>query len=160
MEIGALKEEENRLKRDIISNLEEEFIDQFIKWKKRQELFNEVVEHYNASGNDLKGLDYDEFCRLFIRGSKSVLNDHLKMENIVPDNVEMDKIRAAMKNKDNGDEFAKGYALVMEVKYAVVRTKMAQVWDERVLRSIINEAYGAEHYRGILAAKAEVLKRI
>lgn len=160
MEIGTLKEGENRLKNDIIINLERQFIDLFEKWKQRQELLNEVVLQYNKTHKKrFKGLSYDEFCRLFIKGSEGVLEEFIRMEDIVPDPKEVEAIRANMENKDDADEFTKRYTLILEIKYARVKMNMAQVWDERVFCSIVSERYGAEHYAGMVVAKGEVISK-
>lgn len=161
MEIGVLKEEENRLKRDIISSLEAQFVGQYDKWKSRQELFNEVVLQYNTSfKRRLKPLSYDEFCRLFIRGSKAILDEYVRMENIVPNPADVESIKQLMDNKDDVDEFKRRYSLVLEAKHMRVRIAMTKVWDERVFRSIVNERYGSKYYDSILAIKKETLQRL
>jgi len=67
MKSGALKEEERRLKGTIISNLELQFVDEFVKWNERMVLFNEMVGEYNGLyAKRLKPIVYDEFCKLFI----------------------------------------------------------------------------------------------
>jgi len=85
MKSGALKEEERRLKGTIISNLELQFVDEFVKWNERMVLFNEMVGEYNGLyAKRLKPIVYDEFCKLFIKGSKAILNEHVRIGDIIP----------------------------------------------------------------------------
>lgn len=145
MKMGVLKEEENRLKREVISSLEAQFVGQYEKWNTRLELFNEVVLQYNKTfGKRLKPLGYDEFCRLFIKGSKSILNEYVKMEDIIPDPADIENIRSAMDDKDGADEFKRRYTLVLEAKHLRMRVAMTKVWDAQVFRSIINDRYGSK----------------
>jgi len=161
MKAGALKEEERRLKKSIIDNLENQFIDEFDKWSGRVDLFNKAIETYNGMyKKHLRPMAYDEFCRLFIRGSKRILNEHIRMEHIVPDVDEVAALRTTMQNPDSADDFKQKYTLLLEAKYANVKRKLAQTWDDHIFRSIVTLRYGQNHLQGMLMAKAEVMRTI
>lgn len=161
MKAGALKEEERRLKKNIIDNLENQFIDEFDKWSGRVDMFNKAIGVYNGMYKKrLRPMAYDGFCRLFIRGSKQILNEHIRMEHIVPDVDEVAALRTTMQNPDNVDDFKQKYTMLLEAKYANVKRKLAQTWDEHIFRSIVTMRYGPEHLPGMLLAKAEVMRAI
>lgn len=161
MKIGTLKEEEDRLKSDIIVDLESQFIDQFEKWKIRQNLFNEVVLRYNEVFNSrLKEMSYDEFCQFFIRGSKSVLNEHIRMDNIVPSPIDIEGIKSVMVDQDDADDFKRRYTAVLQAKSAHVRMKIAKAWNEQVFRYMVSKRYGSKRYLDILAVKREIVDRL
>lgn len=161
METGALKEEEKRLKGNIIANLEAQFVDEFQRWKEKVDMFNGVIVEYNkANRKRLRQVAYDEFCALFVKGSKAILNEHIRMENIVPNRDEIEALRTTMENPEDADAFKQKYASLLEAKYANVKRKLAQVWDGQVFQSIVQQRYGAKHLDGILVAKKEVMRKM
>lgn len=161
METGALKEEEKRLKWNIIANLEIQFVDEFQRWREKVDMFNEVIMEYNKMNRKrLRLMTYDEFCSLFVKGSKTILNDHIRMENIVPNGDEVEVLRTTMDDPEDADTFKKKYAALLEAKYANVKRKLAQVWDGQVFRSIVVQRYGVHHFDGILAARTEVMSKM
>lgn len=156
MESGAIREEERRLKDSIIGSLEAQFVEQFEKWKERADKFNMVVTEYNKVNNKrLKHITYDQFCKLFVRGSKTLLDEHIRMHEIIPSKEELHGMKQAMDNDAN--EFKQKYALLLEAKYAVVKKKLAMIWDGYVFKHMVKNRYGDDHYYGMLTAKNEAL---
>lgn len=156
MESGVIREEEKRLKKNIIANLEAQFVDQFEKWKERSDVFNMIVADYNkANGKRLRPIKYDQYCKLFIGGSKALLEEHVKMHDIIPNKSELDGIKAAIDSGDAND-FRQKYTSLLEAKYAVVKKTLAKVWDMYVFKHMVNTRYGSQHYHGMLAVKMEV----
>lgn len=157
MENGAIREEEKRLKKSIISNLEAQFVDQFEKWKERCDVFNMIVADYNkVNKKRLRHIAYDQYCKLFVSGSKALLEEHVKMHDIIPSRSELDGMKGAMDSVDAND-FKQKYTSLLEAKYAMVKKTLAKVWDGYVFKYMVNTRYGAQHYHGMLAIKTEVI---
>ena len=157
MDSGSLKEEEERLRRDIILRLETQFVEEFKKWAHKVEMFNEMVAEYNASGAGLKKVGYDQFCRLMVDSSKSLLREHIVIDRIVPDRNELEDIRSAMKNPDDGDDFKRRYAAVFEAKYAAIKKRLAGIWDGYAFEWIVTRMYGKKHLQGLNKVKRKLL---
>lgn len=157
MESGAIREEEKRLKQSIIGSLETQFVEQFEKWFERADMFNKVVEQYNkANKKRLRHITYDQCCKLFVNGSKALLDEHIRMHEIIPSKDELNGMKMTM---DQGDanEFKQKYTSLLEAKYAMVKKTLARVWDGYVFKHMVKQRYGEDHYHGMLAAKNEVM---
>jgi len=156
MENGAIREEEKRLKTSIIANLETKFVDQFEKWKERADVFNSIVVDYNKANNRrLKPLTYDQFCKLFVNGSKALLDEYIKMHEIIPCKEELGMIKEGMEG-DNADAFKQRYTALLGEKYAVVKMTLARIWDGYVFKHMVCARYGSQHYNGMLEVKNDV----
>lgn len=156
MENGAIREEERRLKKSIIANLEAQFVDQFEKWKERTDVFNAIVTEYNkVNKKRLRHITYDQFCKLFVGGSKALLDEHVKMHEIIPSKDELDGMKAVMDGADAND-FKQKYTSLLEAKYAMVKRTLARIWDGYVFKHMVSTRYGSQHYHGMLAIKTEV----
>jgi hypothetical protein len=156
---GTLQEEEDRLKQRIIANLEAQFVDEFEKWLERMEFFNTAINEYNKTyDTTLALITYDEFCQLFRNGSQVILDKHIRMDSIVPDQKEMDMLKSTMDETTSADVFKEKYSLLLEAKYEKVKRDMAQVWDEDVFKWMISSFYGEEHYLPMLPIKAKVMR--
>ena len=144
------------MKKTIISNLELQFVEQFPKWKEKLDLFNETVDGYNRSfDKKLRPMTYDHFCKLFIKGSKALLDQHVKMCDIVPTQEELDRMRGG-ENGDGANDFKKNYTILLEAKYAIVKQVLAREWDGHVFKYIVSRKYGSQHFEGMLMAKRKI----
>lgn len=157
MEPGVLKQEGDRLKREIISNIEARFIDQYDTWKKRQELFNEVILRHNITFKKrLKPLKYDEFCKVFIRATKVVLSEYIKVDSIIPNEKDIESIRHVLDNDANA--FRERYIILLKERNRCMRSELARDWNHKIFKEMIQGRYGNRYYEDIMVAKREVLQ--
>ncbi len=134
------------LKTQFVSNMKEDFVENFEKWKERKDKINEIIKQFNKKNKSSKTFfSYDEFCRVLIIISDDFLEKTIQLDDMFLTEIEIEDITRTSR-PEKADEILREEG---EKKYKNFQIKISSPWHDKMLEGLLIYKVGEENYNDI-----------